>query len=77
MYKNGRHELLSEVEETASVGYKDILDWIQQKLPWTVSERRAHESRLIFETAELFTRIRVDKALNHSGERFQNDVSLT
>ena len=32
-YKNGRHELLNEVEETASVVYKDILDWIQQKLP--------------------------------------------
>ncbi|CAH3027397.1 unnamed protein product [Porites evermanni] len=31
--KNGRHELLNEVEETASVVYKDILDWIQQKLP--------------------------------------------
>ena len=24
------------MEETASVVYKDILDWIQQKLPWTV-----------------------------------------
>ena len=33
VYKNGRHELLNEVEETASVVYKDILDWIQQKLP--------------------------------------------
>ncbi|CAH3151116.1 unnamed protein product [Porites lobata] len=32
VYKNGRHELLNEVEETASVVYKDILDWIQQKL---------------------------------------------
>ena len=32
IYKNGRHELLNEVEETASVVYKDILDWIQQKL---------------------------------------------
>ena len=52
MYKNGRHELLNEVEETASVVYKDILDWIQQKLPWTVLGPRAHESRLIFETAE-------------------------
>ncbi|CAH3019648.1 unnamed protein product, partial [Porites evermanni] len=31
--KNGRHELLNEVEETASVVYKDILDWIQQKVP--------------------------------------------
>ena len=31
--KNGRHELLNEVEETARVVYKDILDWIQQKLP--------------------------------------------
>ena len=51
MYKNGRRELLSEVEETASVVYKDILDWIQQKLPWTVLGSRAHESRLIFETA--------------------------
>ena len=28
--------ILNEVEETASVVYKDILDWIQQKLPWTV-----------------------------------------
>ncbi|CAH3024899.1 unnamed protein product, partial [Porites evermanni] len=27
-FKNGRHELLNEVEETASVVYKDILDWI-------------------------------------------------
>ena len=51
MYKNGRHELLNEVEETASVVYKDILDWIQQKLPWTVLGPRARESRLIFETA--------------------------
>ena len=34
--KNGRHELLNEVEETAGVVYKDILDLIQQKLPWTV-----------------------------------------
>ena len=51
VYKNGRHELLNEVEETASVVYKDILDWIQQKLPWTVLGPRAHESRLIFETA--------------------------
>ena len=33
IYKNGRHELLNEVEETASVVYKDILDWIQQKVP--------------------------------------------
>ena len=33
IYKNGRHELLNEVEESASVVYKDILDWIQQKLP--------------------------------------------
>ena len=32
VYKNGRHELLNKVEETASVVYKDILDWIQQKL---------------------------------------------
>ncbi|CAH3040651.1 unnamed protein product [Porites lobata] len=31
--KNGRHELLNEVEETAGVVYKDILDLIQQKLP--------------------------------------------
>ena len=36
MYKNGRHELLNEVEETAGVVYKDILDLIQQKLHWTV-----------------------------------------
>ena len=36
MDKNGRHELLNEVEETAGVVYKDILDLIQQKLPWTV-----------------------------------------
>ena len=33
VYKSGRHELLNEVEETASVVYKDILHWIQQKLP--------------------------------------------
>ena len=33
MYENGYQELLNEVEETASVVYKDILDWIQQKLP--------------------------------------------
>lgn len=33
VYKNGRHELLNEVEQTASVVYMDILDWIQQKLP--------------------------------------------
>ena len=77
MYKNGRHELLNEVEETASVVYKDILDWIQQKLPWTVLGPRAHESRLIFQTAYFFTRIRVDEALNHSGERFQKDIRLT
>ena len=32
MYENGHQELLNEVEETASVVYKDILDWIQQKL---------------------------------------------
>ena len=38
---------------------------------------RAHESRLIFETAELFTRIRVDEDLNHSRERFQKDIRLT
>ncbi|CAH3178496.1 unnamed protein product, partial [Porites lobata] len=31
VYKNGRHELLNEVEGTVSVVYKDILDWIQQK----------------------------------------------
>ena len=28
IYKNGRHELLNEVEETANVAYKDILEWI-------------------------------------------------
>ena len=77
MDKNGRHELLNEVEETASVVYKDILEWIQQKLPWTVLGPRVHESRLIFETAYFFTRIRVDDALNHSGERFQKDIRLT
>lgn len=33
VYKGGRHELLNEVEETAGAVYKDILDWIQQKLP--------------------------------------------
>ena len=33
VYKNGHHELLNEVEETANVVYKDVLDWIQQKLP--------------------------------------------
>ena len=28
IYKNGRHELLNEVEETANVVYNDILEWI-------------------------------------------------
>ena len=77
MYKNGRHELLNEVEGTVSVVYKDILDWIQQKLPWTILGRvYTYESRLIFETAYLFTRIRVDEALNHPWERFQKDIRL-
>ena len=31
--RDGCHELLNEVDENASVVYKDILDWIQQKLP--------------------------------------------
>ena len=31
--------ILNEVEETASVIYKDILDWIQQKLPWIILGR--------------------------------------
>ena len=51
MDKNEGQKRLNEVEETASVVYKDILDWIQQKLPWTVLGPRAHESRLNFETA--------------------------
>ena len=76
MYKNGRHELLNEVEETASVVYKDILDWIQQKLSWSVEGRVLHESRLIFETAWLSTWIRIDGALNHPGEPFQKDSRL-
>ena len=79
MDKNGRHELLNEVEETAGVVYKDILDLIQQKLPWTIFmcfRPRLHESRLIFKTAYPFTWIRADEALNHSGDRFQKDSRL-
>ena len=43
IYKNGRHELLNEVEETANVVYNDILEWIQQKLPWIVSKGHCHD----------------------------------
>ena len=68
--------ILNEVEETASVVYKDILDWIQKKATLNYFRPRLHESRIIFETAYPFTWIRADEALNHSGERFQKDSRL-
>ncbi|KAJ7377883.1 hypothetical protein OS493_025777 [Desmophyllum pertusum] len=33
VYKDCRHELLNELEETAEMVQKDILDWIKQRLP--------------------------------------------
>ena len=52
MDKNGRHELLNEVEETAGVVYKDILDLIQQKLPWTVLD-------LVYTNQDLFLKLHI------------------
>ena len=74
VYKTGRHELLNEVEGTASVVYKDILDWIQQKLPWIVLGRVYTNPDKFLK--QHFTRIRIDGALKHYGERFQKDSRL-
>ena len=52
MDKNGRHELLNEVEETVGVVYKDILDLIQQKLPWTVLD-------LVYTNQDLFLKLHI------------------
>lgn len=33
VYKNCRHEILNELEESAATFLKDILEWIEQRLP--------------------------------------------
>ena len=70
MNKNGRHELLNEVEETAGVVLQGHSRLDPAKATLNCFRPRLHESRLIFETAYPFTWIRT------YGDRFQKDSRL-